>query len=88
MMKAMLFGVVGALSLGLASGCTPSPEDVCAHMQSLAKKELGQKAADQMGEGCVKDLERKKEIKGLIKYRDAAKCIMNATKIEDIRKCG
>lgn len=71
-------------------GCGPSPEGVCDHTLALAKAELGDEAAEAaLGsrEDCVKSEERRKEMQGMIKYKDKNKCLMAAKTWEEASKC-
>lgn len=62
----------------------PSPDEVCAHMVKLAEKE-GIKELDKAE--CVKDVTRRKETMGVIKYAKKAKCITAASTLADGAKC-
>lgn len=78
----------------MLAACAPSPDDVCQHVIDMMKKELGD-AADSMGEDemkemkekCVKDAEKEKELKGAMEYKKQAKCIMDASNLEQLAKC-
>ena len=79
--------VLGSVGL-FALGCGASPEQVCDHMIGLAKKELGEEAAKAMPkEECVKEAEKEKELKGMMKWREQAGCVMDATSLEAAVKC-
>jgi hypothetical protein len=77
-------------TLGLVmSACGASPEAVCDHTIELTKKELGEEAAKSLDRAeCIKSAERRKEMKGMMKYRTEANCVMDAQKLEDLMKCG
>lgn len=89
------FLALAALTPFLAA-CTPSNEDVCNHVMEIMKKEMGaaEGAAEisdedtkKYTEKCVKDVEKEKELKGAAAYGKQAKCIMAATKMEEMAKC-
>jgi hypothetical protein len=95
MKKLHKFLALAALTPFLAA-CTPSNEDVCNHLIDLMKKEFGDaaegaKPSDEdmkkMSDECVADLEKKKEKIGAAKYKEQAKCVMAATKMEELAKC-
>ena len=78
---------IGSIAL-FTLACGASPEQVCDHVIDLAKKELGEEAAKAMPkEECVKDAERDKEMKGMMKWRTQAGCVMDATTLEAAMKC-
>lgn len=70
-----------------AAGCAKSPEDVCGHMEKLMTKEAGAELAKKFTKGCVKDVSRRKEMKGYMKYRKESRCIVAAGKLADLEKC-
>jgi hypothetical protein len=79
--------IVGGIGL-FTLACGASPDQVCDHMIGLVKKELGDEAAKAMPkEECVKEAEREKEMKGLMKWRTQANCVMDATTLEAATKC-
>lgn len=89
------FLALAALTPFLAA-CTPSNEDVCNHVMDIMKKEMGDvegaKAPSdedlkKYTEKCVKDLEKEKEKAGAEKFNKQAKCIMAASKMEEMAKC-
>lgn len=94
MKKLHKFLALAALTPFLAA-CTPSGEDVCNHVFDIAKKEFGdaegpkptdeemKKATDE----CVADMDKKKAKIGEDKYKELAKCVMAADKMEAIAKC-
>ena len=78
-----------AALLSFTTACAPSPDKVCDHVIELTKKDLGEEAAKAIDkDDCVKTAERKKEMKGMIKYKEEASCIMDAGSLEDLGKCG
>jgi len=68
------------------TACSPSPEEVCNKMKSLASDADITVSDDDLKE-CVKDEERKKEMKGIMKYGDYANCIMDAKDIKAAVEC-
>jgi hypothetical protein len=81
--------IIPALGLVL-SACGPSPEAVCDHALTLAKGEVGDKAAEAaLGtrDDCVKSETRRKEMQGLLKYRENNACLMDAKTWADATKC-
>jgi hypothetical protein len=79
--------IVGGIGL-FTLACGASPDQVCDHMLGLVKKELGDEAAKAMPKAeCVKEAEREKEMKGLMKWRTQANCVMDATTLEAATKC-
>ncbi|MEM6296550.1 MAG: hypothetical protein AAGA54_35115 [Myxococcota bacterium] len=83
-MKRIVFALVAS---SLAAGCGASPSELCAHVKEVAKKEAGDAAAEAATEGCEKRFERAKEMKGLIKYREVANCVMDAQTLQAISDC-
>jgi hypothetical protein len=81
--------ILAAAALLAVTGCGPSPQAVCDHVFQLAEKELGKDAAAALGtkEECVKDEERRKEMKGIIKYKEKASCAIAAKTLADLDKC-
>jgi hypothetical protein len=74
--------------VSLAAACGPSPEAVCDHVIELTKKEIGEEAAKGIDKAdCVKGAEREKEMKGMLKYNEQAKCVMDADSLEALGKC-
>jgi hypothetical protein len=68
--------------------CGASPDQVCDHMIGLMKKEVGEEAVKGFPkEECVKEAEREKENKGLVKWRSQSNCVMDATTLEAATKC-
>jgi hypothetical protein len=95
MKKLHKFLALAALTPFLAA-CTPSNEDVCGHLMDLMKKEFGDaegapKPSDEdmkkFTDECVADLDKEKEKDGAAKYKEKAKCVMAATKMEELSKC-
>jgi hypothetical protein len=79
---------LGATAFLLLAACGPSPEAVCDHVIELTTKDLGEEAAKTIDKAdCVKDAEREKEMKGMLKYNEQAKCIMDAESLEALGKC-
>jgi hypothetical protein len=72
--------------LGLAA-CGPSPAEVCDKTISLAK--AGGVAATELPDRtqCIKDEERAKEMKGMMKYKDSRACVMDAKTAADLAAC-
>lgn|SRR5690606_10300750 len=95
MKKLHKFLALAALTPFLAA-CTPSNEDVCNHVMDIMKKEFGDaegaKAPSdedmkKFTEKCVADLEKEKEKLGADKYKEQVKCVMAASKMDDLMKC-
>ena len=95
MKKLHKFLALAALTPFLAA-CTPSNEDVCNHVMDVMKKEFGDaegapKPSDEdmkkATEKCVADLDKEKEKVGAAKFKEQAKCIMAADKMEAMAKC-
>jgi hypothetical protein len=95
MKKLHKFLALAALTPFLAA-CTPSNEDVCNHVMDIMKKEFGEaegakepseEELKKFTEKCVKDLEKEKEKLGADKYKEQVKCVMAASKMEDLMKC-
>jgi hypothetical protein len=95
MKKLHKFLALAALTPFLAA-CTPSNEDVCGHLIDLMKKEMGDaegapKPSDEdmkkYTDECVADMEKEKEKLGADKFKEQAKCIMAADKMEALAKC-
>ena len=84
-----LANLVLVATFGLvAAACGASPEAVCDHIIELSKKELGEEAAKGLDRAdCIKDAEREKEMQGMVKYREQANCVMDATTLEAAMKC-
>lgn len=84
-----LFAATCLISLvSLTTGCGPSPDKLCDHMIELTKKDLGEEAAKAMDKAeCVKSAERQKEMQGMIKFNEEAKCAMKAESLEDLAAC-
>ncbi len=74
--------------LALMTGCAPSPDKLCDHLIEVTKKEAGEEAAKLIDKAdCVKSAERRKEMKGMIKYNEEAKCAMKAETLEALGEC-
>jgi hypothetical protein len=88
-MKKLAHLVLGS-TFGLVSvACGASPEAVCDHIIELAKKEGGEEAAKGLDRAeCIKSGEREKEMKGMMKWREQANCVTDATTLEAAMKCG
>lgn len=78
----------------MLAACAPSPDDLCQHVIDMMKKEMGEmfdalpeEERNKMKEECVKEAEKEKEMKGAVEYNKQAKCIMKATKLEELEKC-
>jgi hypothetical protein len=73
--------------VAVLSACGPSPEEVCDKTISLAKgagmaaTELPDRTA------CIKDEERAKEMKGMMKYKSSRACVMAAKTAADLAAC-
>ena len=84
---AKLFAAVCLLALTTA--CAPSPDKLCDHVIEVTKKEAGEEAAKLIDKAdCVKSAERRKEMKGMIKYNEEAKCAIKAETLEALGACG
>jgi hypothetical protein len=80
----VVLGTFGLLSLA----CGASPDAVCDHTLELMKKELGEEAVKAFPrDECIKQIEREKEMQGIMKYRTEANCIMDAKTLADMEKC-
>lgn len=95
MKKFQKFLALAALTPFLAA-CTPSNEDVCNHVMDIMKKEMGdaegakelsEEDVKKYTEKCVKDLEKEKEKKGADAYKKQMKCVMAASKMDELVKC-
>jgi hypothetical protein len=76
---------------GLAMGCGPSPSDVCQKTFDLVKAESGEAAAKaaiggDMG-SCVSKEEMRKDMQGLVKYKENNKCLMDAKTFKEVAAC-
>ena len=82
-----------ALLAPMLSACAPSPEDMCEHVFGIMKKELGDaftmsdEDLKKAKEECVKEAGKEKEKIGAMEYKKQAKCVMEATKLEELDKC-
>lgn len=83
-MRIKVLVVLGALAT--ATGCAPSPQDVCDHMSELVTKGSGDAVKPDTAE-CVSSVESKKEMKGLMKYRKWANCVVDASTLEAAEGC-
>lgn len=82
---APLFILAAAIAL---PACGPSPDAVCDHTIELIKKELGDEAGEFIKKDeCVEEMNRHKEMKGAIKWKEEAGCVMKAESMEDLEKC-
>ena len=68
------------------TGCGHNPEEVCDKMVELAKT-AGAEVSDEEKKECVSSEERKKEMKGMMKYKDYSNCIVDSKTLEDAVKC-
>ncbi len=71
------------------TACGPSPDAVCDKMIELAKKEneaIGKKLEEDKSE-CVEQMESAKEMHGMVEFRKEAKCVMDASTLEEASKC-
>lgn len=83
------------VATGWLAACTPSTEDLCNHMMDLAMKEAGDAKDAKMSdedkkkgmEACIKGADEEKKKIGEDKFKEQAKCVMAATKMEDVAKC-
>jgi hypothetical protein len=89
------FLALAALTPFLAA-CTPSNEDVCNHVMDIMKKEVGEVEGAKAPSDedikkataeCVTDLDKEKEKKGADAYNKQVKCVMAASKMEEMMKC-
>lgn len=81
-----LFAAVCLLSLTTA--CAPSTEALCDHIIEVTKKEAGEEAAKLIDKKeCVESADRRKEMQGMIKYNEKAKCAMKGETLEAISAC-
>lgn len=82
-----------ALLAPMLTACAPSPEDMCEHVFGIMKKELGDsfpmsdEDVKKGKEECVKEATKEKEKIGAMEYKKQAKCVMAATKLEELDKC-
>jgi len=90
---------IGALSLGGIAALSllggwffwvraPSPEDQCAHVSELLKKESG---GLKLGDGFMKDCPskmQKGQMEGLVPYAERSKCVMNSQSLDEATQCG
>ena len=77
----------------MLAACAPKPEDVCAHVIDLMKKELGDEAdamsdeqIEKIKTGCIDDAKKDKE-KNPKEYATRAKCVIAAGSLNDLREC-
>lgn len=69
------------IALFALAGCTPSPEDVCAHAEKLAAQDGAEPIAN-----CRMRMQMKQDTKSA-EYRKLAPCIMQAKSVDDINGC-
>ena len=95
-MKNLTVSLLAITLLLSLTACGPSPEAVCDHMLEVAKKEAtaagGEAAAKAIEEElpkdeCIEKQERSKEMKGMIKYKEKASCIVAAETLEAMDAC-
>jgi hypothetical protein len=91
-MKTTYVGM-GLLACALfATGCGPSPEDVCQKTFTLLKAEVGEPGANKVIGGdmkaCVDRETMRKDMQGMIKYRTNNACLMDAKTATDVTACG
>lgn len=88
------FVAIATVTVSLAA-CTPSDQDMCAHIMDVMKQELGAAEDAELPSDadmqthttkCVKDLRKERDAKGDT-YGEFAKCIMAATTIEEMVIC-
>jgi hypothetical protein len=63
---------------------------VCDHALTLAKAEVGDKAAEAaLGtrDECVKSETRRKEMQGMLKYKENNACLMESKTWADVKQC-
>jgi len=75
-----------AALLSLAA-CAPSPEQLCDHVIELSESE-DEDAASIDRDDCIDTAERKKQLHGMLKYKQEARCIMDAETRAELGKCG
>jgi hypothetical protein len=89
------FLALAALTPFLAA-CTPSNEDVCNHVMDIMKKEMGDaegakapsdEEIKKYTEKCVTDMDKEKEKKGADVFNKQVKCVMAASKMDEMMKC-
>lgn len=69
-LKTVVFSLALVFSLGLATGCTPSVEDLCS------------KAEGDEAEDCAEELNKAKEKLGDDLWKELAKCLDDKDKID------
>lgn len=99
-MKNAIWALGIVLGLGLATGCTPSPEKVCGHLEELQDKQekdddkelkgeakkLYEKLKEKARKQCPKEFAALKEADADV-YKCAAKCVMDAKDMDAVEKC-
>ncbi len=99
-MKNAIWALGIVLGLGFATGCTPSPEKVCGHLEELQDKKekdddkelkgeakkLYEKFKEKARKQCPKEFAALKEEDADV-YKCAAKCVMDSKDLEAVEKC-
>jgi hypothetical protein len=80
-----LFGI--SLVAALAAGCGAAPPEVCAHIEEVVKKDVGDEAAKAAIDGCEFKWNMRKDTKGIFQYKEMADCVMDASDLESLAKC-
>lgn len=80
----LVFAAALALASTFATGCAPSPQEVCDHVLELEKaaggKSMGRPA-------CEMKVGFKKETLGLVHWRSFAGCVTEAKSMDEVEKC-
>jgi hypothetical protein len=81
---------LSAAAAAFLAGCGYSPDDVCDHVLKLAANSPNAEAAKAaLGsrEDCIKTETRRKEMQGMVKYKENNKCAMEADTLEELQNC-
>lgn len=82
-----------ALLVPMLSACGPAPEEVCDHVMTVMKKELGEalpmtdEDTKKFKEECVKEMNSEKEKQGAMEFKKQASCVMDANTFAEMEKC-
>lgn len=80
-------------SLATATGCSPTPAELCDHVMEVLAADKGVEIANEADktaarEACIDDVEREKsQLEGVREYNARAKCIMRADSIAAMSSC-
>ena len=86
-MKTLTLAATFAIISVFGSGCGADPEEICAHIEEIVKKEINAEAAKKAVDGCDFKWKMRKDTKGMGAYKDMANCVMEASDIAALGKC-